>query len=127
VERQGVRTPVPATVLVLDESAAVQDLIEQALRERGHRVLSTKDAPEALHLARRVRIDVAIVGDLLEARSEALVRDLLALQPALRIISISGPDDDARNVNGSASLFSPLSLDELCESVAVAVSDQRGG
>jgi DNA-binding response OmpR family regulator len=122
-----VRAPVPATILVLDESAAVQDLVEQALRELGHRVLSTKDAPEALHVARRVRIDVAIVGVLLDTRSETLVRDLLALQPGLRIISISGPDDDARRVDGGETVFSPLSLDELCESVAVAVSDQRGG
>lgn len=47
----------PATILVLEDNAAVQELIEH-LRDSGHRILSTQNALEALAVVRRVRIDV---------------------------------------------------------------------
>lgn len=109
----------PATILVLEENAAVQELIDQALRESGHRVLTTKNALEALELVRRVRIDVLIVGLLLDELGQTLVGEFHSIQAGMRIVIISGPDDDLAGIDHSARLSSPFSLDDLREAAAV--------
>src|SRR2546425_12209903 len=108
-------SPSPATILVVEENAAVQELIDQALRESGHRVLTTKNALEALDVVRRVRIDVLVVGVVLEERGQALVGELRSIQAGLRIVSICGQDDDLEGIDPSARLSSPFSLDDLRE------------
>src|SRR5207302_8955762 len=117
--------PSPATILVVEENAAVQELIDQALRESGHRVLTTKNALEALEVVRRVRIDVMIVGLLFEERGQTLVGEFHSIQPGMRIVSISGPDDDLDEVDHCARLSSPFSLDELRELAAAAQESRR--
>ncbi len=52
----------PATILVLEKSAAARELIDQALRESGDRILVTDDPNEAIELARRVRIDLLVIS-----------------------------------------------------------------
>ena len=115
----------PATILVLEENAAVQELIDQALRESGHRVLTTNNALEALEVVRRVRIDVLVDGVVLEERGQALVGELRSIQAGLRIVSISAPADDLEGIDPSARLSSPLSLDDLREAAAAGL-DPRG-
>jgi DNA-binding response OmpR family regulator len=117
-QRCGVLPDTRATILVLEESPAVQELIDQALRELGHRVLSTKDALEALDVVRRVRVDVLVVGVLLDAEKQSLVRELRSIQSEVRIVSICGPEDDAEEIDDGASLFTPFSLDDLRAAVA---------
>ena len=90
-----------ATILVLERNAALQDLIDQALRDAGHRVLSTGDPREALELVRRVRVDVVVAGALLETHMEELLSELRLLQPSVAVVGIS----------------SPFALDELVEAV----------
>jgi DNA-binding NtrC family response regulator len=107
-----------STILVLEESPAVQDLIDQALRELGHRVLSTKDALEALEVVRRVRVDVLVVGVLLDAEKQSLVHELRSIQPGVRVISICGAEDDAEEIEDGASLSTPFSLDDLRAALA---------
>jgi CheY-like chemotaxis protein len=112
-----------ATILVLEEDAAVQELIDQALRDSGHRVLSTKNALEALEVVQRVQIDIVVAGDLLEPR-QTVVDDLRSVQPALAVVGIFGFDDDERGDLREddlvASLSTPFSLDELCAVIAGA-------
>jgi DNA-binding NtrC family response regulator len=117
----GVAPYPPATILVLEESAAVQDLIDQALRGSGHRVLTTKNALEALEVVRRVRIDVLILG-VLEEQGEALITELRSTQAGLRVVSIGGPDDDLEGAERSISLSNPVSLDDLRDAVAAWLS-----
>jgi|SRR5439155_9703059 len=124
-QRGGVAPTLPATILVLEENAAVEDLIEQALRESGHRVLTTANALEALEVVRRVRIDVLVVGVLLQEQWQKLVGELRSIQAGLRIVSISGPDDERRGIDRSVRLSSPFSLDDLREAVAAGL-DRRG-
>jgi CheY-like chemotaxis protein len=112
-----------ATILVLEEDAAVQELIDQALRDSGHRVLSTKNALEALEVAQRVQVDIVVAGDLLEPR-QTVVDDLRSLQPAVAVVGIFGFGDDERGDlredDLAASLSTPFSLDELCAVIAAA-------
>jgi len=111
----------PATILVLEENAAVEELIDQTLRASGHRVLTTQNALEALEVVRRIQIDVLVVGVLLGERGQTLVGEFRSIQAGLRIVSISGPDDDLKGIDPSACLSSPFSLDDLREATAVGL------
>ena len=112
-----------ATVLVLESSAAVQELIDQALRESGHRVLSTGNSLEALELVRRVRIDVLVVGDVAENHTETLVSELRASQPSLAVVSVGGRDKALSLIDLRARLSSPVSLDDLLAAVAAPADE----
>lgn len=100
-------------------------MIDQALREPGVHVLTTTNALEALEVVRRVRIDVLIVGPLLAERGHRLVGEFNSIQGGMRIVSISGPDDDLTGIDQCARLSSPFSLDELREAVAAALHDRE--
>jgi len=114
----------PATFLVLEQNAAVQELIDQALRESGHRVLTTNNALEALELLHRVRIDIVVVGDLPEERGQSLVEELRTIQGGLPIVSISDVDGDLEGIDPTAKLSSPFSLDDLRQAAAAALDSR---
>jgi CheY-like chemotaxis protein len=122
-QRRGVPT---ATILVLEENSAVQELIDQALRESGYRVLSTHNALEAVEVVRRVRIDVLVVGDLAGEQGERLADELRSVQPELQIVWIRAPDDETEGVDRSTSLPWPFSLDDLRMTVAMSVEHVGG-
>jgi DNA-binding response OmpR family regulator len=115
-----------ATILVLEENPAVQELIDQALRECGYRVLSTKDGLEAVGVVRRVRIDLLVAGAPFGERRQLVLAELRSLQPGLPIVSISASGDDIRNVDGSGSLPNPFSLDDLQAAVVAGLTRQEG-
>jgi CheY-like chemotaxis protein len=108
----GVPASVPATILVVEGNAAVQELIEQALRDSGHYILSTQNSLEALELVRRIQVDILIAGDLLERRV-SLVAELRDIQPELALVSICGPDDDVDDEGLGFKLSAPFSLSDL--------------
>jgi DNA-binding NtrC family response regulator len=105
---------------------AVQDLIDQALRESGHRVLTTKNPLEALEVVRRVRIDVLVVGRLPE-NGQSLFGEFRSIQPGMRIVGISGPDGDLDAIDHDTRLSSPLSLDDLRQAADAVVDSLREG
>jgi CheY-like chemotaxis protein len=111
-----------ATILVVEENAAVLELIDQVLRESGHRVLSTKDALEAIEVAGRVRIDVVVAGVLLEVRT--LVCQLRSIQPEVHMI-ICDPDDEGETIDRTTRLSTPFSLGDLREAVSASLDDRR--
>ena len=73
---------------------------------------------EAIELLQRVRIDLIVVGDLVDERVETLVEELRSIQAGLRIVSISSPEDELEGIEYSARLSNPLSLDDLRDVVA---------
>jgi DNA-binding response OmpR family regulator len=112
------------TILIVEENAAVAELVEQALRESPHRVLSTQSALEALEVIRRVQIDVLVAGRLLDDHRAALVDELCARQPDLVVASICEADDDLAEIELGARLTAPFSLAEL-EAVVEASLERR--
>jgi CheY-like chemotaxis protein len=108
----------PATILVLEENAAVQELIDQALREAGHSVLATKNSLEAIEIVRRVRVDVLVAGELFDEQRQEIVDELRSIQPGLGVVSTVGPDDDLQESDVTARLSPPFSLDDLRAAVA---------
>jgi DNA-binding NtrC family response regulator len=73
-------------VVVVEPSAAAQELMEHVLREAGHHVLVTRNPLEAVDLGRRIRIDV-LVADVatLDQDESDLVQQLRTIQPSLPV------------------------------------------
>jgi PleD family two-component response regulator len=76
----------PATIVIVHESAAVLELIEQALRDRGHLVFATRKPFEAFDVIRRVQVDLVILEDAERDVQQGLGRDLRSIQPRLAVI-----------------------------------------
>jgi CheY-like chemotaxis protein len=114
----------PATIVVLEENAAAQELIDQTLRDLGDRVLISNNPVEALGLASRVRIDL-IIGDagLLEGCDPGVVEKLEAIGPVL--YTHVGNGSRLAEQDAATALRSPFSLEELREAVAEALRRPR--
>jgi DNA-binding response OmpR family regulator len=112
------------TIVIVEQSAAAQELMEHVLREAGHRVLVTRNPLEALELGRRIHID-ALVADVatLDQDGPGLIQQLRRIQPSLPVLYLA----DRGQLNGAdagtaPALHPPFSLDELQEAVAAALA-----
>jgi DNA-binding response OmpR family regulator len=105
-----------STIVIVEESPAVQELFEQAVREVGACVLVTQNALEVLDVARRVRIDLLVI----DIDSEpGLVEELRTTQPGLQVLYLSDNIDEQRAVvEPSSLLLTPFSLGELRVTIA---------
>jgi CheY-like chemotaxis protein len=114
----------PATVVVLEENAAAQELMEQALRASGDRILISNTPSEVLRLSRRVRIDLLVSDAELLAKTDPSLVDRLRSVARILYTNSAGDAEHARE-NGAAVLSSPFSLEELSEAAAAALADNR--
>jgi CheY-like chemotaxis protein len=114
----------PATIVVLEENAAAQELIDQTLRTSGDRFLISNNPMEALGLSSRVRIDL-LVGDfaLLERSDPNVVEKLRSVAQVL-YTNVPGGSSLAQE-DSAIALRSPFSLEKLREAVAAALDDHR--
>ncbi|HEX9379471.1 MAG TPA: response regulator [Gaiellaceae bacterium] len=105
-----------STIVVVEESPAVQELVEQAVRDVGDCVLVTQNALEVLDVARRVRIDLLVI----DIDSEpGLVEEVRESQPDLRVLYLSDhADEQPTRPEHSLPLLTPFSLGELRMAVA---------
>jgi DNA-binding response OmpR family regulator len=108
-----------STIVIVEESAAVQELVEQAMRGVGECLLVTQNALEVLDVARRLRIDLLVI----DVDSEpGLVDQVRASQPELRVLYLSaGTEEAPAGLDGAQLLRTPFSLDELRAAIAVAL------
>jgi len=90
------------TIVVLHESHAVLELVEQTLRDRGDVVFATRDPFEALDVVRRIQVDLLILDG-----QDGLERDLRTIQPFLRVVRLERE---------------PVSLHRLRETVAAELA-----
>ena len=97
---------VPTLIVVVHEQAAVLELIEAALRDRGIRVLATLNSLEALEIARRLKVDLLVIS---RAQND-VARDVRALQPDL---SVGGRKHE------------PMWLDEIAHAVVTALAPRK--
>jgi DNA-binding response OmpR family regulator len=102
--------------VIVEESAAVQELVEQALRESGDRVLVTQNALEVLDVARRVRIDLLVI----DIESEpGFVEEIRQFQPNLQVLYLSDSTDEQPAVRRRSSVLpTPFSIGELRAAIA---------
>jgi len=105
-----------STIVIVEESAAVQELVEQALRESGDRVLVTQNALEVLDVARRVRIDLLVI----DLDSEpGFVEEIRESQPNLQVLYLADSTDERQAARQRSSvLLTPFSIGELRAAIA---------
>lgn len=79
-----------ATILVIDDDAAMRRLILRVLKPAGHILLEAEDGAEGLRVLERHDADL-VITDLIMPRKEgiATMRDIQALKPAMRFLAIS--------------------------------------
>jgi len=109
----------PATIVVLEENAAAQELIDQLLRQDGNRVLITNNPMEILGLAKRIRIDL-VVGDVeqIEAAEPQLAAKIRSVAQVLQVAHGGGPTHESSD---PVRLAAPFSLEALRDAVAFAL------
>jgi DNA-binding response OmpR family regulator len=106
-------------VVVVGQSLAGLELIDAALRDAGHRVLTTTKPEEVVVLARSIRIDV-LIGDRGDALL-ALERELRLVQPDVRVVRVCDPDELQLAGGNGVAIARPVSLHELDASVRTAM------
>lgn len=120
------------TLMLVEDEAGVRELIHEWLEAHGYEMLVAADGPEALALAERrgTPIDLLIADVVMPMMGgPALAKRLLARQPSLKVIFVSGYADEAigdRRMleEGASFLQKPFTLDELLKKVR-AVLDER--
>lgn len=109
-------------VLVVDDDATIRDFLVQMLEATGRSVMAAETGPEAIEAAQRYKssLDTAIVDLTMPGMNgEQVFRELRKVLPDLRIIMMSGYDENASLafLEGGASEFlqKPFTLAELRE------------
>ncbi|MBN8896688.1 MAG: response regulator, partial [Rhodospirillales bacterium] len=125
-----------ATILVIEDEAAVREVAATMLRELGYRVMEAADGEEALRLFGRhapsidlVLSDVVLPGQL---RGRAFAERIRALRPDLPILFMSGYTENAivhhgRLDPGVSLLDKPFSRSQLARKIADLLQSARSG
>ncbi len=116
-----------ASILVVDDEAAIRDLFSEWLRMEGHRCISAGDASEALSLVERDPADVALLDLRMPGESGVwLARRLREGREDMAIIMATGAQSFDAAVEGMRLgvldyLLKPFSRQQLVEAVGRAV------
>jgi CheY-like chemotaxis protein len=117
-------TPSSAAVLVVDDDEVMRDLLRRVLERSGFEVVTATDGREGVERFRGRAVDVTITDMMMPVMDGIeLIRALVAEQPSIRIIAVSGVDDwdnylkAARSLGAKAVLRKPVSSAELVNTV----------
>ena len=94
-----------ASVLIVDDEPAIRETLREILVQHQYRVLTAADGREAMSLFLKERNSVRLVLTDLAMPvmgGVALVRALRALDPDLKVIAMSGLDDDDKRTELAA-------------------------
>ena len=107
-----------AKVLVIDDSPDVRKVLRVALESEGYSVLEAADGREGARLYREHR-PALVIADIVMPEKDGLetVREILAIDPAAVIFTMSGRDQDYQYVAGmlgaKRAFRKPVKVDEL--------------
>jgi PAS domain S-box-containing protein len=122
------------TVLVVEDEESVRVLARRVLSARGYEVLDAASAAEALRLTEngRRRIDLLVTDVVMPGMGgPALAERLVAAQPGLRVLYISGYAEEAIRRHGSLPaggmlLEKPFTADQLAWRVRETIAASAG-
>jgi DNA-binding response OmpR family regulator len=113
-------------ILIIDDEAALRDVLARLLEREGHEVFTAGDGVDGLRLWREHGA-AAVILDIHMPRSDGIetLVQLRAVAPELPVIVISGGDQtralgllsDARLLGATRTLAKPFSLSELTAAV----------
>ncbi len=116
------------TVLLVEDEAAVRDLVRTVLERHGYRVLAAGDATEALAIATAhpASIDLLLTDVVLPGRGgPELAEQLRDTRPGLRVLFTSGYAEttslDVAALGPHAYLAKPFTTDDLARKVREAL------
>jgi two-component system cell cycle sensor histidine kinase/response regulator CckA len=118
------------TILVVEDEIFVRDLACLALRKRGYQVLQASNGPEAIEVweKNRAKIDLLLTDMVMPSGMSGgeLAKELVALNPALKIIYTSGysPDilkQDSLLLQGVNFLPKPYDLPSLLKAIRLCL------
>ncbi len=95
--------PEQETILVTEDEKIVRDLVATILKEQGYQVLTASDGQEAIRVfrERKDRIDLLLTDMVMPGMSgPELAQALIQLQPALKILYMSGYTEYAAGNQG---------------------------
>jgi len=121
------------TVLLVEDEARVRKLIVEVLTDRGYKVLEATRGEEAVRLCRahKAAIDLAVVDVVMpEMSGPDVVKKVVSLKPATRVLFISGYTDEALVhhgilKSGAAFLQKPFLAGALVRKVREVLDSRR--
>jgi len=122
--------PLPRrTVLVIDDDAAIRELVEQVLTRHGFAVLQAADGAQGLEVYEAHDVDMVLLDlSMPGLPGEAVLQLLLERHPDARVVLFTGfADDDTPFLGARAILHKPFPLDELVERVREVLGEQEQG
>jgi len=117
---------VRGTILVAEDETGVRELVCRVLEREGHEVLAARDGNEALRLSRcHGPIDLLLTDVIMpEMGGLELARRLAEDRPEMRVLFVSGYNDDSRGSLGPKALLlpKPFTPADLSSAVRQAMS-----
>jgi CheY-like chemotaxis protein len=115
-------------VLVVDDESAVRQITRQTLQAFGYRVVVAVDGADAVAIYARQGVEIAVVlTDMMMPVMDgpSTIRVLRTMNPAVRIIAVSGLDANAHGVGLGLSHFlpKPYTADRLLTALRQALVD----
>jgi CheY-like chemotaxis protein len=114
------------SILLIDDSAPVREVLRLALESEGYAVLEAADGREGMAMFREHRPAVTIVDIIMpEMDGIETVREILAIDPGAIVFTMSGADDDyqevARMLGARRGFRKPVILEELMRALGAVV------
>ncbi len=113
-----------AAILVVDDDEVMRDLLRRVLERSGYEVVTATDGRDGVERLRGRAVDVTITDMVMPVMDGIeLIQTLVAEQPSIRIIAVSGVDDwdnylkTARSLGAKAVLRKPVGSAELVSTV----------
>jgi two-component system, chemotaxis family, chemotaxis protein CheY len=106
------------TIVLIDDSASVREVLRLALESEGYRVIEAADDRKCVAAFREHHPAVTIV-DIVMPEKDGIetVREILAIDPAAVIFTMSGADDDyqevARMLGARRGFRKPVVIEEV--------------
>jgi two-component system, cell cycle sensor histidine kinase and response regulator CckA len=110
------------TILVVDDSATVRDVLKAVLQAQGHTIVEASDGDEALKIAAKQPIDLLLTDIVMPRMSGVeLAKTLTAARPELPVLFISGfpfdLEEHKKHLPRCAFLQKPFNFDRLFKTI----------
>lgn len=123
-----------ATILVIDDDAAVRRVLVRSLAAEGHEVLEAENGSSGLARFRE-RAPELVITDIVMPQTEGIetIREIRRAAPQVKILAISGSSppnsghylDVAKKLGADVTLMKPIRPAELRDVVAALIDDSR--
>lgn len=107
------------SVLIVDDEAAVRDLVQALLRHGGYQVEAAENAAEALTKLEGKPFDLVITDLVMPGmKGDELAREIKKRRPDLPVVLLTGHTPEVLSPDFSLVLSKPFSREQLCQTIA---------